>query len=497
MKKRLLLMLLSFALCMIPMTVFASSGETAVTSDADKLPAPTNVHWVTTCQTWNSENVYPGYISWNGNNGDTHRYRIKLYDQNDNLIYKTGYYFTDQEWIGYNGSLTSDLILEELKEAGSGTYRFSVQCIDNDNAERNSDEVYSDGWSFTLSEDVLEAPEGLVRDGLNLNWDSVLNADGYRVKVEYAETVTEEPEQTFYCWWRYHPYSDLETCYELQTGEGQAIDEPGYYYISIRSLSNDITVQDSPYSKCISLYYDGTNLAKISKGEGSSSGGQGSSSGGQGDGGDGQDGNVTDEDTAISLGECRTRQARTVSMDLKLENNPGISLLRLKLNTGEGVTLRDVVNGTIIEDMDTGLNLLWSADKDSNEDGALATLTFDIAKDAPVGDSPLKILIRECYNEDGDAVTVKVLNGMLHIIDFIYGDANDDDVVNGIDVLLMRKYLANYDDDTQTSSETVYDGADANGDDVINGKDLLLLRKYMANYDDETGTSSVTLGPND
>jgi endoglucanase len=79
---------------------------------------------------------------------------------------------------------------------------------------------------------------------------------------------------------------------------------------------------------------------------------------------------------------------------------------------------------------------------------------------------------------------------------FIYGDANEDGVVNGKDVILLRKYMANYNYQSGTSTVEVSAGADANGDGTINGKDVILLRKYMANYNYQTGESTVVLGPN-
>ncbi|MBE6695481.1 MAG: hypothetical protein E7587_03415, partial [Ruminococcaceae bacterium] len=38
-------------------------------------------------------------------------------------------------------------------------------------------------------------------------------------------------------------------------------------------------------------------------------------------------------------------------------------------------------------------------------------------------------------------------------------------------------------------------GADANGDGNVTALDVLLMRKYMANYDYDAGTSSIVLGP--
>ena len=63
------------------------------------------------------------------------------------------------------------------------------------------------------------------------------------------------------------------------------------------------------------------------------------------------------------------------------------------------------------------------------------------------------------------------------------------------DVVLMRKYITNFDYDTNVSSESVDAGADANSDGKVNMKDIILLRQYIANYDYETGSSSVALGP--
>ena len=40
-------------------------------------------------------------------------------------------------------------------------------------------------------------------------------------------------------------------------------------------------------------------------------------------------------------------------------------------------------------------------------------------------------------------------------------------------------------------------GADVNGDGQINGQDVVLLRRYMANYDYDTGKSTIVLGPQD
>lgn len=67
--------------------------------------------------------------------------------------------------------------------------------------------------------------------------------------------------------------------------------------------------------------------------------------------------------------------------------------------------------------------------------------------------------------------------------------------IDSTDIVLIKKYIANFDYETGISSIEVGLGADVNGDGKIDAKDVVLLKKYIANYDVETGKSSVTLGP--
>ena len=79
-----------------------------------------------------------------------------------------------------------------------------------------------------------------------------------------------------------------------------------------------------------------------------------------------------------------------------------------------------------------------------------------------------------------------------------YGDVNGDGEITARDAILIKQYIANYDDETGTSSvELPFGAADVNGDYTISAKDATLVMQYIANYDDETGTSTVVLGPQD
>lgn len=66
-----------------------------------------------------------------------------------------------------------------------------------------------------------------------------------------------------------------------------------------------------------------------------------------------------------------------------------------------------------------------------------------------------------------------------------YGDCNGDGKVNGLDLILLRQYLA----DWEVSPDLA--AADCNGDGKVNGLDLILLRQYLAAWDVTLGTKNT------
>ena len=186
----------------------------------------------------------------------------------------------------------------------------------------------------------------------------------------------------------------------------------------------------------------------------------------------------------------------TVKVDVVLENNPGVAYLLLTLKYDKSaMTLMSVENGELLKDFDEGVNLQWSANKNVTENGLLCRLTFAVPKSVETGVYDLEMTFQEARNEKLENIKFYSVKGQLIVVDYIFGDANGDGVVNGKDVILLRQYMANYDFSTNTSTVTVCAGADANGDGAINGADVLLLRQYMADFDYDTGKSSVVLGP--
>ena len=95
-------------------------------------------------------------------------------------------------------------------------------------------------------------------------------------------------------------------------------------------------------------------------------------------------------------------------------------------------------------------------------------------------------------NRDLPAATLDV---PISYLDVLWGDANGDGVVNNKDIVRLKNYLADYDEESKTSTVDIFPGADASGDGAVNNKDIVRLKNYFANLEDGSGLFTVTLGP--
>ena len=98
-------------------------------------------------------------------------------------------------------------------------------------------------------------------------------------------------------------------------------------------------------------------------------------------------------------------------------------------------------------------------------------------------------ILCRAYESDIEPITLHIIVNAYVLPVLVYGDANDDGVVDGKDLIRLRKFLSS------EVGTAVSAGADANGDGVTDGRDIIALKKYLAGYDDDTKTSDHPLGP--
>ena len=184
-----------------------------------------------------------------------------------------------------------------------------------------------------------------------------------------------------------------------------------------------------------------------------------------------------------------------VPNDPTLNNAIAMCYLKLTLTYDDSIlTLEDAKNGDLFDTFESGASLSFDNGSDVTTTGNLLILTFSVKENAAEGTYPITIKCNRCFNLQEESVSVGVQNGTVTVRNTILGDANGDGEVDGRDLIRLRRYLANLDEETGVSTVEIFPGAEVTGNDEIDGRDLIRLRRYLANLDEDTGISTVTLG---
>ena len=187
----------------------------------------------------------------------------------------------------------------------------------------------------------------------------------------------------------------------------------------------------------------------------------------------------------ISATEANCKTGETFEVELNIERNCGIFYLSLYARyDADALELVSIENGDIFN-LTTGNIYIWNATaEDIDSLGTLGTFTFKVKEDAAADTTyPIEFFVYECCDENEEDIDAVTGDGSVYVFDYVYGDANGDGLVNGIDVTRLLRYLASFDPIANKSPQEIEPGADCNGDGVINGKDATRLLLYLANLD--------------
>ena len=190
---------------------------------------------------------------------------------------------------------------------------------------------------------------------------------------------------------------------------------------------------------------------------------------------------------------------QTVSVDLRVVNNPGIVALRANVTYDPAVLTptemveQDFAAATFGPLTKNPLTVTWvdAIHPDVTADGVVARITFTVSEEAPAGEYPLMVGItdpEDIYNYDDDTVTFAMAHGAVSVVDYIPGDATGDGKVNVRDLGRMQQYLNGWD------VEMDIDAADVTGDGKVNVRDLGRLQQYLNGWDVTLEYAGGTIG---
>ena len=162
------------------------------------------------------------------------------------------------------------------------------------------------------------------------------------------------------------------------------------------------------------------------------------------------------------------------TVTLSLKNNPGIAWLTLSSDFAtKGITLvkAEAIGSAAGANVTTGSKIVVASTSNISGESGILLITF---KANNPEDTTLTFACDECYTLDEEPVNVSSVNIEVKKITRIPGDATDDGVVDGRDVLRLMKYFAG-----QGVTFNALN-SDVTGDNTVDGRDVLRLMKYFA-----------------
>ncbi len=191
------------------------------------------------------------------------------------------------------------------------------------------------------------------------------------------------------------------------------------------------------------------------------------------------------------IDDAGTIPGGSMQVNVRLENNPGVAMMRLKISydssvlTLDQVTYNADIGGTTIEPVifDGYVILLWYNDSENVAgDWIFATLSFTVKETVTVGsvsDIILTYDAEEVCDIEENNIVFFADNGSASVLDHVPGDTNGDCGLNSKDLLRLARYFAGWDVEVNENA------LDVNGDGTVNSKDLLRLARYLAGWDVE------------
>ncbi len=106
---------------------------------------------------------------------------------------------------------------------------------------------------------------------------------------------------------------------------------------------------------------------------------------------------------------------KKVTIDVNIENNPGIMYLELTPMFDSALGKPSIVSGEVFSDFTNELQYIWKADEDIYTNGKLLSITFNIPKSTIPGDYQVGFVFRSAYNYNEESVDFTLYYATIHI----------------------------------------------------------------------------------
>lgn len=188
------------------------------------------------------------------------------------------------------------------------------------------------------------------------------------------------------------------------------------------------------------------------------------------------------------VGNATASAGQTVSVDISLANNPGITALsldveydttRLLLNS---VTFNSQIGGmtSTSQSLESPAVVTWvNGLADMTDNTKICTLEFKVLDNAPDGKAAISLSYdsENVFNIASQSVDFGISDGYINVSDKVPGDVNSDGSINMRDVVALFQYVSRW----NVSISTV--NGDVTADGSLNMRDVVLLFQYVSRWD--------------
>ncbi len=206
--------------------------------------------------------------------------------------------------------------------------------------------------------------------------------------------------------------------------------------------------------------------------------------------------------TKITVDSVDATAGDTVSVNIRLANNPGIVSANINVAFDDGLTLVGATNGdvfpasmsfippkqlTSVGKITGACNFAWQgadiADSDI-KDGVILTLRFEVDANAEIGDAyniTVSARSSDIVDKNLQVIELTPAKAKITVIDYTPGDVNDDGSLSMLDTVLISRYIVDgcmYDPNGYAININEK-AADVNADSSISMLDTVMLSRYI------------------
>lgn len=113
-----------------------------------------------------------------------------------------------------------------------------------------------------------------------------------------------------------------------------------------------------------------------------------------------------EEAMSVTAADVYAKRGETVDVVFAVDSNPGFAALMVKIAASEGLEILEIKNGSVMEQMSVGDNILWDSAADSLATGVLFSVSVLVLEDVELDELTVSVEVVQCYNEKLEEVSV-------------------------------------------------------------------------------------------